>query len=329
LTWASVVTVHHTSPVHWVIDTAPFFLGMGALVVVTRFKKLHLSRQQVEEALRQSEARFHRMASNLPGGMIFQFLTRTDGSMELPYVSPSCRELYGVEPEELQRNPDLLVTAVHPDDEDILHQTRAAATQTLSPWRWEGRGIVNGKIKWFQGAARPERQPNGDILWDGLLMDITDRKHADAALQESEQRFRILSAASPVGIFQTSADGHLLFANESLQHIFELSLEDIAKRSFRPVFHPEDWRQGFELWKKSVRQRQEFTFEFRILTPEGEVHWAHMRSKTVLADDGTLLGHTGTVQDITERKKAKDTINQARQEAEALASLARDLASSL
>jgi hypothetical protein len=42
LTWASVLTVHHTSPVHWVIDTAPFFLGMGALVVATRFKKLHI-----------------------------------------------------------------------------------------------------------------------------------------------------------------------------------------------------------------------------------------------------------------------------------------------
>jgi two-component system, OmpR family, aerobic respiration control sensor histidine kinase ArcB len=67
LTWASVVTVHHTNPVHWIVDTAPFFLGMCALVVATRFKRLHLSRQQVEEALRQSDARFHRMASNLPG----------------------------------------------------------------------------------------------------------------------------------------------------------------------------------------------------------------------------------------------------------------------
>src|SRR5215471_598589 len=93
LTWASIVALHHTSPVHWIIDTAPFFLGLCALVVATRIKKLHVSRQQVEKALRQSEARFHRMASNLPGGMIFQFLRRADGSLAFPYISPSCREL--------------------------------------------------------------------------------------------------------------------------------------------------------------------------------------------------------------------------------------------
>ena len=53
-------------------------------------------RQQAEAALRQSEARFHHMAANIPGGMIFQFLLRPDSSIALPYISPSCRELYGV-----------------------------------------------------------------------------------------------------------------------------------------------------------------------------------------------------------------------------------------
>jgi PAS domain-containing protein len=57
--------------------------------------------ERAEAALRQSEGRFHHMAANIPGGMIFQFLLHPDGSVELPYISLSCHELYGLEPEEI------------------------------------------------------------------------------------------------------------------------------------------------------------------------------------------------------------------------------------
>jgi two-component system, NtrC family, sensor kinase len=114
------------------------------------------------------------MAANIPGGMIFQFLLHPDGSVDLPYISPSCRELYGLEPEEIQRNPALIMDMVHPDDRAAFDESIAASARTLLPWRWEGREIVRpGTIKWFHGASRPERQPSGDILWDGLLMDVT------------------------------------------------------------------------------------------------------------------------------------------------------------
>lgn len=59
------------------------------------------------------------------------------------------------------------------------------SARSLRPWRWEGRFILpTGEEKWIQGASRPELQPNGDILWDGLLMDITDRRRAEEALQQ-------------------------------------------------------------------------------------------------------------------------------------------------
>jgi len=71
---------------------------------------------QAEAALRQSEARLNHMAANIPGGMIFQFLLRPDGAVALSYISPSCRELYELEPEEIQRNPALITDIVRPDD---------------------------------------------------------------------------------------------------------------------------------------------------------------------------------------------------------------------
>jgi len=144
--------------------------------------------KRAEAALRQSEARFLHMAANIPGGMIFQFLLRPDGSVALPYISPSCRELYELEPEEIQRNPALIMDIVHPDDRAAFQESIMMSAQTLLPWRWEGREIIrSGTVKWLQGASRPERQANGDILWDGLLMDVTERKQAQAELQRAKE----------------------------------------------------------------------------------------------------------------------------------------------
>src|SRR5713101_9626295 len=108
-------------------------------------------RQQAEAALRQSEARFHRIAANIPGGMIFQFLLRPDGSVALPYISPSCREIYGREPEEIQQNPALVMDVIHPNDQATFHETIAVSAQTMQPWKWEGRALIDGTLKWLQG----------------------------------------------------------------------------------------------------------------------------------------------------------------------------------
>jgi len=134
---------------------------------------------QVEKVLHASETRFHHMAANLPHGMIYQFLLRPDGSVSFPYVSPSCRELYGLEPEAIQRNATVLIDLIHPDDRAGFQQSVAHSAQTLESWQWEGRFLCKGQIKWMQCASRPQQQPNSDILWDGLLMDVTERKRAE------------------------------------------------------------------------------------------------------------------------------------------------------
>ncbi len=155
------------------------------------------ARKQAEEALRQSEARFQRIATNFPGGMIFQFLLRSDGSMAFPYVSPNARDLYEMEPEEIQRNAARVFALVHPEDRAGLDQSIARSAQTLAPWCWEFRLITaSGTLKWFRGVSRPERQANGDILWDGLVTDITDRKRAEEAAQQEAQ---ITAALAQVG----------------------------------------------------------------------------------------------------------------------------------
>ena len=139
--------------------------------------------RESERMLRQSEARYMRNAANAPG-MVYQFVLRSDGSVGFPFVSEGSRELSGLEPEEIQRDATALIGMIHPEDRPGFDRSVATSAATLSPWKWEGRFVTRaGGIKWFQGASRPERQADGNIMWDGLLMDVTASKRAEEEIR--------------------------------------------------------------------------------------------------------------------------------------------------
>jgi signal transduction histidine kinase/PAS domain-containing protein len=174
---------------HWTIEEQNFAGCIADLVILAMEAD---RRQKAQRALRQSEAKFHKLTAHMPG-MIYQFIRHPDGSVDFPYASSYCREMFELEPEQMQQNAQLVLGQIHPDDRQSLDESIASSAQTLQPWRWEGRFITpSGKLKWLSGASRPEKLANGGILWDGLLMDITERKRTEAALAKRERYLAIL-----------------------------------------------------------------------------------------------------------------------------------------
>ena len=149
--------------------------------------------QQLERSLAQlcaSEARFQNLADNIPGA-IYQLRINADGSGSMPYVSSGCYNLYEVTAEEIITGTQSLLSLEHPDDVASIWQAMSYSAENITPFRHEWRIITpSGTVKWIQGASQPERQADGSIVWDGVIMDISDRKLAEAALQESEAHLR-------------------------------------------------------------------------------------------------------------------------------------------
>lgn len=163
-------------------------------------------RQEAEFTLSKSEHRFQKLAANIPG-MIYQFQMNPDGEIVVPYLSSGCQDIYEMEPAALQQNPDLLIRAVHPDERQQFLDSISLSAQTLHTWQWEGRIITaNGQTKWLQAVSRPEAQPEGGILWDGLLIDVTDRKQAEQALGESQAQLELFFSQSLEGFFFMQID---------------------------------------------------------------------------------------------------------------------------
>ncbi|KAB8316921.1 response regulator [Tolypothrix campylonemoides VB511288] len=141
-------------------------------------------------------------------------------------------------------------------------------------------------------------------------------------LRKREEMFRSLSACSPVGIFLTDTLGKCTYINPRYQAISEMTLEESLGDGWTQGIHPEDRGRVIADWYAVSAEGQEYTREFRILTPTGIERWVHMSSSPMLSDKGEVIGYVGTIEDITERKQAQEEhINfireqTARQEAE-------------
>ncbi|MCW5318161.1 GAF domain-containing protein [Nostoc sp. KVJ3] len=140
--------------------------------------------QQLEqslEKLRLSEARFQKLADNVPG-MIYQIRIKADGSTSVPYVSSGCQTLYEVPAEDFLSGKCSLRDFEHPDDGAEAFRAVVESAQNLTPFQHEWRIVTpNGNIKWVKAASQPERGEDGEMVWDGILIDISEQQ---AALRE-------------------------------------------------------------------------------------------------------------------------------------------------
>jgi PAS domain S-box-containing protein len=125
------------------------------------------------------------------------------------------------------------------------------------------------------------------------------------ALEINEQRFRELSVASPVGLFQLDANGTCTYANERFLQIMGLTLTELQQRSWSRLVHPEDWQMVRVSWETALQQKQEFEAEFRLNVSGGESVWVNMHANAQRSTEGRLSGFVGTTADITARKRAE------------------------
>ena len=293
--------------------------------------------KHVEAALRESEAKFRRLAENMPG-VVYRYILHTDGTYEFTYISPGTIELYGYESEILMQNPQMIWVMIHPEDVEPLNTTIRRSAETLQPWQWEWRITSRfGQLKWIQGISRPEKQPNGDIIWDGLVTDITDRKQAEQLLsnynrileqqvhertlalqQEIKERLRAEAALTrsrdfyltlfesfPVLIWQTNSLGECVYFNNAWLSFTGRTLESELEDGWERDLHPEDLSAYLNVYRQAFETRQAFSMEYRLRRHDGVYHWMIDFGTPFYDLDGNFAGYLGTCYDINDRKQAE------------------------
>ena len=134
-------------------------------------------------------------------------------------------------------------------------------------------------------------------------------------LRASEERFRSLSASSPIGIFETDASGRGVYWNEWFRAIFGVGAEATAGDGWLRTIHPDDRLETLEAWLDAIGRGESIHREFRLLPVGGEERWASLRTRPLEREDGSVAGFVGTVEDVTAQRCAQAESARAREAA--------------
>ncbi|BBD63988.1 multi-sensor signal transduction histidine kinase [Nostoc commune NIES-4072] len=239
-----------------------------------------------------------KLAVNLPG-MIFQVLQQQDGSVLVLYVSSGCEYLYELEPEAIQKDFRVLYKLIHPQDIKAFTESIDYCTTNITHWHWEGRIITpSGKLKWIQATSQPELQESGDLLWNGLVMDITDRKQAQEKLLESEARYQAILDAIPDLMFRISRDSEYLDLKSEGANVI-LSREEIVGKHVQELLPSDVAAISLEAITKTLDSGTLQTCEYQLPTPLGVKDY---EARLVVSGEDEVVA---IVRDITERKQAE------------------------
>ncbi|HEY9662936.1 MAG TPA: PAS domain S-box protein, partial [Allocoleopsis sp.] len=232
------------------------------------------------------------------------------------YFSPTWKRMFGYEDQEL---PNILETW----QQLMLPEDLTRSMQSLNQ-HIQSRGQMpfcnevryrhkNGSTIWVICSGRViEWDADGNPLRViGCHIDITARKQAEEALRESERRYATLTEAAPVAICQFDAAGYCIYANERWGEMTGQPTETALGMGWLQTLPPEDRDRTSEEWFQSLHQNQRFQNERRCLRPDGSIAWFYAQVLPEIDANDRVVGYIGTLTDITDRKKAEQTMQLA------------------
>lgn len=273
--------------------------GAGSAYVLVLANDVSRQRK-TETALQEIELKYHRIVENANETIIIAQDER------LKYFNPKAVEVTGYTPQELASRP--FIEFIHPDDRDMVAQNyRRRLAGEPAPRVYSFRIIDKAEqIRWVETIAVP-------INWEGkpavmnFLSDITERKEATQAFQESEDRFRSLSEATSEGIAVTE-HGKIIDTNEQLARMLGYELAELIGMEVMELIAPE----SRDLVNEMRQGKPEVAYEHVALRKDGSTFPVEIRRKS-LAYPGRIVKVTA-IRDITDRKQAEEKIRRRNRE---------------
>jgi two-component system sensor histidine kinase/response regulator len=268
------------------------------------------TRKRAEETQREKVALQEQLGGivNSVPGAIYSFSMRTNGTSAFPYASPGFRGIFGIGPEVVKNDAEPVFRLIHPDDLPGVQASIADAYAHQAPWSHEfrvnhpERGII-----WVEGLSLLSQQPDGEYLWHGYLNDITERKHAEEALQASEARLRKLIENAPVAI-AIARDAKTTYVNQKYVSLYGFErAEELIGRPISDYWAPHTQAVLAENARRRVLGLPvPDSFEEVGRRKDGSLFPAHADVTTVNFPEGpsTLAFLT----DLTERKQAEENL---------------------
>ena len=278
-------------------------------------------RKHAEDALRKSEERFKLLYEGSPLG--YQSL---DAEGNLIEANPAWLSLLGYDREEVigRSFSDFLASGFGELFKERFPCFKAAGEACSVPFvmiRKDGSHVdieIDGKIGY---------NPDGSFKQTHcVLHDVTERKRAEVALRESEERFRSLVDNIPGASYRCRCDEHwtMEFISDEIEELSGYPATDFLQnsvRSYGSIVNPEDRKISDRISLEAIARKEPFTVEYRIATSDGGIRWVYEKGQGIFNEQGEIYCIDGVIVDITERKRAEEDLRRAEQRHRSLVSI--------
>jgi len=261
-------------------------------------------RKRAEDALRFSEARYRALYRDNP-----TMIATIDAELTMLSVNPSCADQLGYTVDELEGQSVLKL--FHEDDRPALaEQLRRCLQNPDQVYRWQFRKVSkDGGLLWVEEIAQAVYDLNGALNILVVCQDITDRKHTEDALRESEERFRATFNQAAVGMGLMTPDSRWMRINQRYCDIVGYTEEELKTLTIKDITHPDDREESLQHFQQLLEGRiGNYSLEKRYIRKDGSIVWVNITASMVADAGGKPRFAVGVVEDITSRKQAEEEI---------------------
>ncbi len=255
-----------------------------------------------EAEIRAREEQLREITATIPG-IVFQCSAQPGGKISVTFVSGRSRDILGIA-DDPAGFLDRCVAQIHPDDREAFRRSVHDAVQNANAWEYEGRfRRQDGETIWIRGLSNPVWH-GGELVYSGVILDITRERERDAEIRRSEQQYRDLTELLPQMVFEMDRELNVTFANHHALEMLGLTRDDL-RSGVNALGHilPSEQPLLLQNMEKMLRGEPGGDPEYTAVRKDGSTFPIHIYAAPI-AEEGTITGFRGVIVDISEWKNA-------------------------
>jgi len=268
---------------------------------------IFLERKQAEDAIHLSQRRLSKAEKKANLGHWERNI-----ESDTIYASDEMYRILGLSPKETPASLDVFFEMIHPDDLEMVKETTNTILERGENINLDYRIIrPDGEIRYVHAEGEPSKNEKGEYVGVfGTFQDVTERKHFEAAILQSEKRLSEAERIANLGHWERIIETGENFWSDELYNIYGLKKGEFKAsfNSFISRVYIEDRAAVKSLDHQAIHEGKKFDLDFRIVRPSGEIRYVNEQAEVTRDQDGNPVRVFGTTQDITERKQQEQEL---------------------